>query len=450
MQATILYIRTSGTRGGYTTGMGTVTSKDKSCCCSGNRGEDKFEGTAPKGSPPRSIIDTNAGRQYILLDNDITLSNPPHKKNFTTTTSTSKSRSNLNDKDTISNSVIKNGELRSQRESDENIRVDFNSNSKNSRASKSEKEQILVQESEQHSANFLDEDIDVGNSSVDKSLDLNLRQPPAIVGGWSPSPLVFHTKSLQHQTNKTNSSGHSSVDCSIEYTPHTEKGDSIISASSNTSARTWGSDGKRCIRNLTLEYSTMLKDENEQTNELTKKWLKHIDTEPSNQCHQLKQHNGSVHIVTYSSDGILICSAGSSFLHIWNAKSGEVVTKCKGHKGGTLAAEFSPGGSKLVSGGKDCLVKLWDTMNGDMIKKFRGHIGEVCSVQFASNGKYICSGSHDESIRVWETWTGECIRILDAHSDTVNCVSFSPGSDQLCSCGADGRVHLWVSSTSLI
>jgi len=65
--------------------MGTSSSKEKSCCCSGSRGEDRF----PKSSPSHDLT----GRQYLLIDadQDINLHNlaPPNSTLPTTAHTTS-------------------------------------------------------------------------------------------------------------------------------------------------------------------------------------------------------------------------------------------------------------------------------------------------------------------------------------------------------------------------
>jgi WD40 repeat protein len=398
--------------------MGTSSSKEKSCCCSGSRGEDRF----PKSSPAHD----STGRQYLLIDadQDINLHNlaPPNSTLPTTAHTTSSftktSHTTLLPTNCTTNRIYSQPEQKT----DENTKPTFASNKSLSLTKQAlQKQQRQQQRQQQHSP------------SVTRN------------ASWLSSPLIFHTKSLHHLTNGgsfTSTPGPNTPDSCAS---------SMISASSNTSIRTCDSEVKQCIRNLTLEYSIMPTDENERindlTNELTTQWLNHYaDTDTTaGKCHPLMHHKDRISAIAYSSDGITICSAGKSTMHIWNSNTGETITKCTGHVGGTCAIDFSPGGSKIISGGKDCKLRLWATLNGDLVKQFQGHIGCVNSVQFAADGTLICSGSDDESVRVWNVLTGETIRVMDGHSDTVRGVSFSPDGDQLCSCGNDGRVHLWVS-----
>ena len=177
----------------------------------------------------------------------------------------------------------------------------------------------------------------------------------------------------------------------------------------------------------------------------------------NNDTPHVYRHSGRVRAVAYSPDGTLVCTAdavnttdednqsrktGMIFLH--TTLTGKTTTTCVGHRSGTWSVCFSPGGSKIVSGGADRAVRLWDTTSGDLVNSYTGHLGTVTCVNFSSDGGKICSASEDESVRVWDVWSKECLLVLDGHYHEVTSVSFSPDDDRLCSSGMDGRVQLWV------
>ena len=236
--------------------------------------------------------------------------------------------------------------------------------------------------------------------------------------------------------------------------------------------------------------------------ELTRQWLRHLEQEEDLmaeeseaserndeengserrsggrvRCHSLYVHeHGVVRSVAYSPDGVHICSATSA-VEVWNARTGEMSTRISGHgDGGARFVSFSPGGTKVVTGGSDGMVHVWDAADGAMLQTFIGHLDVVCCARWSSDGVSIVSCGGDGTVRLWDSNAssdsgsspgkeGEdgargsggssgggstvvvrsCLQVLHGHAGTVEYVIFSPDNRWLCSCGSDGRVLLWVS-----
>ena len=71
------------------------------------------------------------------------------------------------------------------------------------------------------------------------------------------------------------------------------------------------------------------------------------------------------------------------------------------------SVNFSPDGSRIVSGLSDGTVRVWDATSWDELKSLAGHTGSVQSVAFSPNGSCIVSGSDDQTVRVWDAKSGE-------------------------------------------
>ena len=63
---------------------------------------------------------------------------------------------------------------------------------------------------------------------------------------------------------------------------------------------------------------------------------------------------------------------------------------------------FSPDGTRIVSGSGDKTIRLWDASTGEERHTLKGHTGGVHSVSFSPDGKRIASGSSDRTIRLWD------------------------------------------------
>ena len=78
--------------------------------------------------------------------------------------------------------------------------------------------------------------------------------------------------------------------------------------------------------------------------------------------------------------------------------------KLAGHKGGTWAADFSPDGTRLASGGQDGTVKLWDTVTGALLRTLNddsghAHSRPVTDIRFSHDGSRIMSAARLPSSR---------------------------------------------------
>ena len=73
----------------------------------------------------------------------------------------------------------------------------------------------------------------------------------------------------------------------------------------------------------------------------------------------------------------------------------------------------------------------------------RGHTDVVGSMQFSPDGTKVVSGSDDKTVRIWDAVTGECEQTLEGHSSAVNSASFSPDGLKIVSGSEDRTIRLW-------
>ena len=73
-----------------------------------------------------------------------------------------------------------------------------------------------------------------------------------------------------------------------------------------------------------------------------------------------------------------------------------------GHHSSVESAAFSPDGQRIVSGGRDCIVKIWDVSSGEELQMLTGHGDFVTSVAFSPDGQRIVSGSADKTVKIWD------------------------------------------------
>ena len=62
-----------------------------------------------------------------------------------------------------------------------------------------------------------------------------------------------------------------------------------------------------------------------------------------------------------------------------------------------------PGGTTLVSGGRDKGLRLWDTASGELLTRLFGHHRQVFSIAVSPDGRTIASGGLEGDVRIWHT-----------------------------------------------
>ncbi|CAL6102583.1 WD40_repeat protein [Hexamita inflata] len=98
----------------------------------------------------------------------------------------------------------------------------------------------------------------------------------------------------------------------------------------------------------------------------------------------------------FSYDGNYLAGTQNCDIHIWNAKTFELITVLKGHNGIVDAIEFSPDGQYLATGDREGVIMLWDS-KFELIKTIGIHAFEVSRLMFA--GDVLISSSNNQQIK---------------------------------------------------
>ncbi|KDN40368.1 hypothetical protein RSAG8_08131, partial [Rhizoctonia solani AG-8 WAC10335] len=154
-------------------------------------------------------------------------------------------------------------------------------------------------------------------------------------------------------------------------------------------------------------------------------------------------HTSSVYSVQFSPDGTRVVSGSNDdTIRVWDVERGATILgPLEGHTDGVHSTVFSPDGSQIISCAEDGTLRHWDTRSGRMIgKPYEGHRGGILSVAFSPRGTYVVSGGQDKTVRLWDIRTGRQAQLYGDHTDQVYSVAFSPCGQYIASGSDDCKV----------
>jgi WD40 repeat protein len=109
--------------------------------------------------------------------------------------------------------------------------------------------------------------------------------------------------------------------------------------------------------------------------------------------------------------------------------------------GYVATARFSPDGKRVVTaGGSE--ARLWDAVTGRLVRRLRGHGAPVSSAAFSSDGTHIVTTAGNKA-RVWDVRTGGILTVLRGHGTPLTNASFSPDGTRVLTSGRGYAAGLW-------
>lgn len=88
-------------------------------------------------------------------------------------------------------------------------------------------------------------------------------------------------------------------------------------------------------------------------------------------------------------------------------------------------ARFSPDSSKIITGGKDNVIRVWDALTAVVVKEYVGHFDTILDIVFGTDATVAFSVSMDGTIRQWGLVIGVENRIVLESPEAVVSAAFS-------------------------
>ncbi|CAE6485903.1 unnamed protein product [Rhizoctonia solani] len=160
----------------------------------------------------------------------------------------------------------------------------------------------------------------------------------------------------------------------------------------------------------------------------------------------ISHFNDTTRSPVYSPGGdCMAVAVGNHIILLSPTTCREILPPFKGHVDAILSIQFSPDGTRVVSGSCDRTIRVWNTETGeDMLAPICGHTGNVNSVEISPDGTKIVSGSQDETISVFDLKSG--VRLLGpitGHGPVFQ-VRCSPDGRCIAACTRNGVMTLGI------
>ena len=95
------------------------------------------------------------------------------------------------------------------------------------------------------------------------------------------------------------------------------------------------------------------------------------------------------------------------------ATATELVT-LRGHGAVIWQVQFSPDGTRLVTGSHDTTARIWDAATGAELAVLRGHTDVVWDVAVDSRGRTVATASGDGTAKLWDGTNGAEAGVLES------------------------------------
>ena len=163
-------------------------------------------------------------------------------------------------------------------------------------------------------------------------------------------------------------------------------------------------------------------------------------------CQQVidNAHQAGISSLSVTPDGMRLISTGKDHvIKIWSFPDLSPLSTLVGHSGNVWCSQVSPNGAILATGSDDCTVRLWSLETEECLAVLKGHTRCVWTVGFSPDGQYLVSGGHDYSMRLWDLSTQQCLRLIRGHTNFVWSIVFSHDGNFLISGGHDQTLRWW-------
>jgi WD40 repeat protein len=118
------------------------------------------------------------------------------------------------------------------------------------------------------------------------------------------------------------------------------------------------------------------------------------------------------------------------------------------HLPSVFSLAFHPDKERMISGGRDALLKVWDRKDGQLLQVIPAHRFTINHLILNTEGNLLFTASRDKSIRVWDSANFNLLASLNGlkgqgHQNSVNRLLWFQKQQTLLSASDDRQILSW-------
>jgi hypothetical protein len=158
--------------------------------------------------------------------------------------------------------------------------------------------------------------------------------------------------------------------------------------------------------------------------------------------HEVRKHTDWVTALEYSPDGVLLATGDrNGGLFVWEAFTAREYFSLRGHTAAITEVSWRPDGNVCASTSEDGTVRLWEMENGGQVRNWAAHPGGSQSVRYGKDGRLVSCG-RDRLVKLWDG-NGALQRTFEALPDVALRATFSHDGARVLAGDWTGQVPVW-------
>jgi hypothetical protein len=175
------------------------------------------------------------------------------------------------------------------------------------------------------------------------------------------------------------------------------------------------------------------------------KVLRLYSTKDGKLLHEIRKHTDWIYTLEYSPDGVLLASGDrNGGLFVWEAFTAREFFGLRGHTAAVTEVSWRADSNVLASTSEDGTVRLWEMENGNPVRSWPAHGGGSQSVRFGRDGRLVSAG-RDRLVKVWDG-NGAQQRAFEAFPDVALRTVFSHDGSRVVAGDLGGVVRVCLAA----